>query len=103
MARITLNDSIQDIVIKMSEGNPGCVQYLFELFSDNPIKAFEYCLRYDTAELYGSRLYQFWNDCCGRNTGIIHKVMEQYDDEEILRHIDNGKRHGTPFEIKEVM
>lgn len=45
----------------------------------------------------------FWNDCCGRNIEIVHKVMEQYDDEEILRHIDNGKGYGTPFEIKEVM
>lgn len=103
MARITLNGSIQDISQKMSEGNPGCIQYLCELFSSDPIKAFKYCLRYDAAELYGSRLYQFWNDCCGRNIEIVHKVMEQYDDEEILRHIDNGKGYGTPFEIKEVM
>lgn len=59
MARITLNGSTKDIVIKMSEGNPGCIQYLCELFSSDPIKAFKYCLRYDAAELYGSRLYQF--------------------------------------------
>lgn len=100
MAKLSLLDTPQDIVIKMSEGNPGCIQFLCDLFQYDVNKAIEYCLRYDMAELYGSRLYQLWNDCCGRSIVCVHKVMEQYGNDEIIKHIDNGQGYGTPFELK---
>jgi len=51
-------------------------------------------------ELYGSRLYQLWNDCCDRDLGTVYKVLDQYSDSDILRHIDNGKGYADRFDLK---
>lgn len=49
--------------------------------------------------LYGSRLYQLWNDCCDRNLETVNKVLNQYDDSEIIKHIDNGKGYADKFDL----
>lgn len=98
--RITENDTLQDAVIKMSDGNPGCLMFLMQLFEDNLSKAFMLCLRFDMMGLYGSRLYQLWNDCCDRDINIVYKVLEQYSDADIISHIDNGDVRATKFDLK---
>lgn len=99
MSRIKLNDSAMDIMIKMSEGNPGALTFMMQLFEDNLDNAFMHCLRFDNMGLYGSRLYQLWNDCCGRDMQTVNKVLKQFDDNEIIKHIDNGKGYADKFEL----
>lgn len=50
------------------------------------------------AGIKGSRLYQLWNDCCGRDTDFALEVMAKYDIEDIKRHIDGNGCYGEPFE-----
>lgn len=74
MSKVELNDNIVDIMIKMSNGNPGAIQALSELIKYNaiidPDSAFgELCsiLFLDTNEIYGSDIYILWSDKCNRN------------------------------------
>lgn len=100
MSRIKITDNGMEVLMKMSDGNPGCLTFLMQLFDDDLSKAFMLCLRFDTMELYGSRLYQLWNDCCDRDLGTVYKVLDQYSNSDILRHIDNGKGYADRFDLK---
>ncbi|MCM1440202.1 MAG: hypothetical protein NC131_13515 [Roseburia sp.] len=98
--KIKATDTVQDVIINISEGNPGCLTFLLDLFNKDLNNAFMHCLRFDMMGLYGSRLYQLWNDCCGRDLETVNNVLQQYDDAEILKHIDNGKGYADKFELK---
>ena len=54
------------IVMLMSEGNPGCMQFLAELMRTEGGQ--EAMLALAEYGILGSRAYQLWNDCCGRDT-----------------------------------
>ena len=79
MARLKLSMSINDMFIKMSEGNPGALTVLLELFNNDPkVDPDSFLLNYgsifllDTFEIYGVSIYILWNDICG---GDIIKVI----------------------------
>ena len=70
MNKIKLSDNIQDVFLKMSEGNPGALTTCFEIMKakdNNPMKFIPIFLTLDDMELHGSYLYMLWNDCCDRN------------------------------------
>jgi len=82
MSKIELNDSGMDIMIKMSDGNPGAIQALMELMSNNskidPESAFgEYAaiLFLDNEEIYGSDIYILWNDKCNRDIRLLIMLL----------------------------
>lgn len=74
MSKIKLNDSGQDIVIKMSDGNPGAVTAILELLQcsakidpDNALGGLGIILNLDSNNIYGTDIYVLWNDICDRN------------------------------------
>jgi hypothetical protein len=105
MSRISLSDSTIDIVVKMSDGNPGAMAAMFGLLQEveKDIENFSVILALDLLKVYGSRLYQLWNDCCGRDINKMIKVLDlcskgKISKEDFLNHIDQP--HGIPFEIE---
>ena len=82
MSKIKLTDSMLDIAIKMSEGNPGALTLIMEIMKEGYEKI-QYILICDTLGLYGSRLYQLWNDCCQRDTNKVFKVLDKFQKGEI--------------------
>ena len=55
----------------------------------------------DTLELYGSKIYMLWNDCCNRDIKEVDKVlrncqMGNLSKEAIHKNLNQGR--GTPFE-----
>ncbi len=77
--RIGLQDSMQDIVLKMAEGNPGAITALMGLITakggidpDQLLGPIGTVLSLDTYGIYGSNIYILWNDQCDRNT---HKLI----------------------------
>ncbi len=79
------------------EGNPGCLAFMMESYKVACFRA-EYAFgRMIKAGIKGSRLYQLWNDCCGRDTQFALEVMEKYDIEDIKRHIEGNGCYGEPF------
>jgi hypothetical protein len=75
MSRIQLNDSARDIVVKMSEGNPGAMRVLMETITKgDPIDpesmlggGLGSILAMDTYEIYGSDIWVLYKDVCHEN------------------------------------
>lgn len=74
MSRIELTDNIQDIVIKMADGNPGAVMALVELIQNNEridpesmLGPFGAIMYLDSNEIYGSDIYVLFSDKCDKN------------------------------------
>ena len=75
MSKIQLHDSLKDILLKMSMGNPGAISAMMEIIHQgekidpqcylghiNPI------LYLDILQIYGTEIYILWNDQCDRDT-----------------------------------
>lgn len=75
MSRIKLNDSMVDVVSKMSNGNPGAINVLMQLMNpetnkidpDNIMGGLGNILSLDTLGIYGTDIYVLANDICENN------------------------------------
>lgn len=81
MSLIKLEDSTQDVIVKMSKGNPGAAMALVSLISKHPM-GLMLALLLDTYGIYGSDIYVLLNDICG---GDIHKMAK------VLQATQHGK------------
>lgn len=98
--RIELTDTPLDSIIKMSEGNPGAMNFMMMAISEDPMNVIKLILPLDTLELYGPKAYMLWNDCCDRDLSRVHKVLDAWREgriskEEIQTNLSRGR--GTPF------
>jgi len=84
---LDLEDSMMDMVVKMSEGNPGAVSCLAELAKAekeiDPDSAFSSygvgtMFQLDSMGIYGSPIYVLWNDQCSRNSNKMLGLMRCY-------------------------
>jgi hypothetical protein len=100
--RLDITKTLREIIGDMSDGNPGCITFLCSLLKNyrhgNPI---EYIKTLDYLDIYGSKAYMLWNDCCGRDIEKVELVLQNYSrgylyDTDIYKHIDGGR--GEPFE-----
>ena len=73
--RITADMSIDDMVVTMSEGNPGALTCMVNMLNYNPMALLD-ILFFDTMEIYGSKIYMLWNDCCGRDMDKFNKTIQ---------------------------
>lgn len=69
--RINLGDSVMDIMMKMSDGNPGAIRVLMELFNkgaiidpDDFLGGLGAILSLDTYGIYGSNIWILYKDIC---------------------------------------
>ena len=97
--RLNGTDSVMDVAMKMSDGNPGALNVIMQ-FLKNPMDIV-FLLACDSIGLYGSQLYMLWNDCCGRDMDKVKRVLTGWQRgkitaEEIMQHVSGG--WGTPFE-----
>jgi len=74
MTKIELTDSIEDVVIKMSDGNPGaatvCIQLLTEGAATDPynwLGGLGVIMSLDTLGLYGPKIWMLFKDVCGED------------------------------------
>jgi len=74
MSRLTLSDTTSSAITKMSEGNPGTITALSEIFKHTSridpqlrIGAMGVLLSLDTYEIYGTEIYILYNDKCDRD------------------------------------
>lgn len=80
--RIGLHDTVMDIMVKMSDGNPGALTAMVSILQDGAridpddfFKGMGTLLHFDSADIYGSDIYVLWNDVCARNTTAMMGVM----------------------------
>lgn len=79
MSRITLQDSVNDMLCKMAEGNPGALTAMINLIEakegidpQSALGPFGPIINLDSWEIYGSSIYVIWADACTRNA---HKMI----------------------------
>lgn len=99
--RLKASDSILEIAMKMSDGNPSALQVIMTLLQDSTGMGFAEILTIDSIGLYGSKLYMLWNDCCDRDMDKVKSVLYarmrgKLTDWEIMEHVAGIR--GTPFD-----
>jgi len=92
VSKLELRDLGTDIVLKMSEGNPGAMSCVMDILGKEKVHLI---LILDTLGLYGSNLYMLWSDCCSRDLGELERVLGEYragkiTKEQIFEHISGG-------------
>ena len=103
--KIKITDTMYDIIIKLSEGNPGALSFLFEIikyYGNDQANLIADFLIIDNMRLYGSYLYMLWNDCCNRDVKKSLEVIKGYrlghiKDSDIKERIINVG-YGMPFD-----
>ncbi len=102
MTKIKITDSVRDIMVKMSEGNPGALTVLILPIKEDEMNLVTRILALDTMNLYGSKLYMLWNDCCDRDLQKVKNIIDAWKSgkitSEIIHKAVSGGR-GTPIEI----
>ena len=78
MGRLKLQDSIQQVMFSFSGGNPGALNFLFELIKADEQNFFKDFMTIDKMQLYENKLYMLWNDCCKRDIQKAKKVLYLY-------------------------
>lgn len=77
MSKITGSDSMEDVFVKMSEGNPGGLRVCMDIYTQD--KAIDPkgampglfpLLRLDTMEIYGSEIWMLYKDVC--KSDLVH-------------------------------
>ena len=59
------NMNFMDIIMVMSEGNPGAMAVIMQMMNDSSF--FMDMLLCDSFNIRGAKLYMLYNDCCERN------------------------------------
>ena len=105
MDRIKISDTIMDVCVKMSEGNPGALTCVMEMLrKDDWYKnapGFMLVLNLDSIGVYGEKLYMLWSDCCGRDLNKLDLVLRNWQmgklsKTDIHKNLSGG--YGKPFE-----
>lgn len=76
------NMSVMDIMISLSDGNPGAATCLMEMYNSAEIVDPQHMLggvgailQFDTYGIYGTDIYILWSDQCNRDTRRLHVLM----------------------------
>ncbi len=71
MSRITLQDTTMDVVVNMSEGNPGALNCIMQILTEHEaidpqalMGGLGAVMMFDTWGIYGSHVYVLFNDHC---------------------------------------
>lgn len=78
MSKIKLEDNLQEIVWKMSEGNPGALRVLMEILQKE--NGLNYILTLDDMGIYASKIWVGYKDHCGMD---INKYVELIKKREV--------------------
>ena len=112
MNRIELSDTIQDAIVKLSEGNPGAINVMMnmlqsgdEIDPDSAFGGFGNILSLDTHGIYGSRIWMLFKDVCRENINVTIGLLRTcqlglLSVEELNYAIDN---YGAGIDLSEKM
>ncbi len=99
--RVGLTDSVMDMMLKLSDGNPGAVRVLMEMMEqseaidpDSIMQGPLSVLSLDTHSIYGERIWMFYKDVCGESIlnllGVMRAVQLGISTDAAMDHaIDN--------------
>lgn len=96
--KITGDMSIMDVMMVMSEGNPGALTVLMQMIQNS--RGFTDILLLDTLDIRGSKVWMLYSDSCGKNEGKFNRTLKAlrcgaYSEEEIQENL--GLCYAVPF------
>ena len=96
--KITSDMSIMDLMMVMSEGNPGALTVLMQMIQAP--RGFMDILLLDTLDIRGSKVWMLYSDSCGKNEGKFNRTLMAlrcgaYSEEEIQENL--GLTYALPF------
>lgn len=97
--RIIDGMTLQEILITMSEGNPGALTCMIQMLNSD-LRNFSDILLFDKMGIYGSQIYIVWNDCCNRDMRKFKETIQafregKFTEEEIQKNL--ARPHAQPF------
>lgn len=103
-SRIKLDDSINNILFKLSEGNPGAINVIMDSITHGTtidpdgMCGMAFVLNLDEFGIYGAKIWRLFNDVCSENLnatmGLVRAVQGGLlREEELARAIENGRKH----------
>lgn len=98
MKRINASMSTMEVVMTMSEGNPGAMSVIMNMIATP--KGLLDLLLLDSLDIRGSHLYMLNNDCCGRSPERFDRTLMMlrsgvFTEEEIRANLD--RTYAIPF------
>ena len=82
MSRIELTDTAMDVMVKMSDGNPGAIAAMMQILEKHDeidpqamLGGLGAIMILDTWEIYGSDIYVLFNDKCERDVRRMLLIM----------------------------
>ena len=80
---IGLNDSTMNMMMKMSEGNPGAITVCTEILKADPIGGFMALLSLDDMNMRGSQIWVGFKDHCKQDLGAFLAAITERDPEMV--------------------
>lgn len=96
--KITEDMNMMDMMMVMSEGNPGALTVLMQMMQD--FNGILNILLLDSLNIRGSKIWGLYSDCCGKNVGKFNRTLMAlrvgtYTQEEIQGNL--GLCYSLPF------
>lgn len=85
-------DSIQDVLVLLSEGNPGAARVLVEIYKDGP-DGFLALMDLDDMNIRGSQIWLGYKDFAGQDLGKFISAIKSRDP-ELVRTINENTMPG---------
>ena len=88
-----LNDSIESVVMKMGQGNPGAMTVVMLLLkeADGLISI----LNADDMNIHGPKMWLAYNDVCKRDLAVLKEKLQSRDD-KMVAYVNANDPSGKP-------
>lgn len=96
--KIKLDSSIQDLIIQMSEGNPGGITVLMQLLENDSITGMIDILNLDDMNIRGTQIWIGYKDYCNEDIKKFQECLSDRD-QEMVNVINEQGRLGNHTEI----
>lgn len=107
--RLQLTDSIQDAIVKLSEGNPGVVSVCSQLYREGPridpdaaFGGLAPLMSLDTLNIYGADIWMLFKDVCKQNLvhtiAVLQAVQLGFLNSKTLKDAIQGRGRGVDVE-----
>lgn len=101
--KIKITDSFEEAVCKIAEGNPGAVRCIVDMLETSPERGMAAMFLCDHYELYGSKLYELWNDLCARDSEMLINIIESLESDAIKEIMNGEENKQTPDNVEDIM
>ena len=88
MEKLNMDMPLMDMMVVMSEGNPGAATVLVQIMNEDPIVGIVRIMELDELDIRGHKIWGLYKDCCGQNMDKFFRTLEflkrkAYTQEEI--------------------